>query len=461
MNAILALAGKDLKILLRDKAAFFFTFGFPLVYAIFFGTIFASVSSGRDGGGSKLPIAVVDEDRTAQSAAFLKTLREAPEFDVAEADRAAALEQVQRGKRSAAVVMPAGFGASRGGIFSGTPPVLQIATDPSRAAEAGMLQGVLTKYMVQDLQRAFTDTTLMRGQIQRALDRTREIPEEAGTTRGTLERFLGELDRFVTQMPAFDEGVSDRENSNGAAAKPGETPSAAKPATQAVAAGRRGGFAGFEPVRIEKLDVQRKKRGGPTNAYAISFPQGIVWAVMGAAAAFGISLVIERQRGTLRRLLVSPLTLTAVLAGKALACFGTIVAVILFLLALATLGFGVRPTSWPLLGAAVLSIAIAFVGIMMVLSVLGRTEQSAGGIGWAVLTLMAMIGGGMLPYFMMPPWMQSAASVSPIKWSILALEGALWRDFTPAMMAEPCLILVAIGIGCFALGVRVFAWSRG
>jgi ABC-type multidrug transport system permease subunit len=86
------------------------------------------------------------------------------------------------------------------------------------------------------------------------------------------------------------------------------------------------------------------------------------------------------------------------------------------------LGFGVRPTSWPLLAAAVLAAATAFTGIMMVLSVLGGTEQSASGAAWATLLVFALLGGGMVPLFVMPRWMLTASGVSPAKWAILAFE---------------------------------------
>ncbi|TWT41105.1 hypothetical protein RAS1_37970 [Phycisphaerae bacterium RAS1] len=96
----------------------------------------------------------------------------------------------------------------------------------------------------------------------------------------------------------------------------------------------------------------------------------------------------------------------------------------------------------------------------MLLATLGTTEQSAGGIAWAVLTMLAMIGGGMVPTFVMPPWMKSLSGVSPISWAILAFEGGIWRDFTPMMMVQPCAILLAVGAGCFVLGMRLMKWSE-
>jgi ABC-2 type transport system permease protein len=96
---------------------------------------------------------------------------------------------------------------------------------------------------------------------------------------------------------------------------------------------------------------------------------------------------------------------------------------------------------------------------MMLLSVLGRTEQAASGIGWAVLLVLSMLGGGMIPYFFMPSWMRALSNVSPVKWSILAMEGAVWRGFTLTEMLLPAGILVGTGALFFAVGLRTFSWT--
>ena len=102
----------------------------------------------------------------------------------------------------------------------------------------------------------------------------------------------------------------------------------------------------------------------------------------------------------------------------------------------------------------------SFVGVMMLLSVLGKTERSADGIGWAVMLVFAMIGGGMFPLFIMPDWLEVLSNVSPIKWSILALEGAIWRDFTFRELLQPYLVLAAFGLVSFFIGARLFRWSE-
>ena len=56
----------------------------------------------------------------------------------------------------------------------------------------------------------------------------------------------------------------------------------------------------------------------------------------------------------------------------------------------------------------------------MLTAVLGKTEQAAAGAGWAIMLPLMMLGGGMIPLFLLPSWMSNAGSVSPVKWATLA-----------------------------------------
>jgi ABC-2 type transport system permease protein len=142
------------------------------------------------------------------------------------------------------------------------------------------------------------------------------------------------------------------------------------------------------------------------------------------------------------------------LGGKALACFLAISAIELILFAIGAAFLGVRPSSISLLIVVCLSASVGFVGFMMMVSSLGKTEQAVAGAGWAILMPMSMIGGGMVPQFVMPPWMSTVGNISPVKWTILGLEGAIWRNFSAAEMLVPCAILIGFGLVCFTVGVR-------
>jgi ABC-2 type transport system permease protein len=165
--------------------------------------------------------------------------------------------------------------------------------------------------------------------------------------------------------------------------------------------------------------------------------------------------VNERKIGTFQRLLVAPLSRTHILAGKTMACFFACIVVICIQWVGAKFIFKM-PINKPMLFVpAVTCTAFCFVGLMMIASTLGRTEQAAAGLAWALFMIMAMLGGGMVPLLFMPQWLRSISHISPIKWSILAMEGAVWRGFTLTEMFVPCGVLLAIGGISFLLGVII------
>lgn len=415
MTSVLALALKDLRVLSRVKAALFFTLAWPLIVAILFGYVFAGQS--RREAPSAIRIAVVDEDGTDGSRAFIARLEQSGDFEIDPLARADAETSVRVGRRAAMVVIAPGFGEASSRMFYGSPRRLTIGNDPSRGAEAGMIEGLLTKHAMADFQRLFTDATRSRTMVGRALEDIRRAPDEA---RAPTERFLQELDRYLGSPapppPGPDQGA-------------------------------------WTPLEITSVSVARR-RTGPENAFAITFPQGIVWAIIGCVMTFAVGLVSERVHGTFVRLQIAPLTQTAILAGKALACFSAIALLQAALFAIGAIVFGVRPMSPGLLALASVSAACAFVGFMMMIAGISRTEQGVSGVGWALLMPMAMFGGAMIPQFIMPAWMLTVGHLSPIKWSILAFEGAIWRGFSASEMLLPCAILVGFGAACFAIGVR-------
>ena len=185
-----------------------------------------------------------------------------------------------------------------------------------------------------------------------------------------------------------------------------------------------------------------------------------MWGIIACTTTFAVSLVTERREGTLMRLLAAPLSSYHLLGSKALACFLTTTSVSFIVMLVGILLFGIRVASYFKLALGLIVVAGSFVGVMMLLSVLGKTERATSGIGWGVLMVFAMIGGGMLPLFFMPDWLKALSNISPIKWGILALEGAIWRDFSFQELLTPYLILAAFGCASFVAGARLFRWSE-
>src|SRR4029078_12906726 len=114
-----------------------------------------------------------------------------------------------------------------------------------------------------------------------------------------------------------------------------------------------------QPTQIA-CESSERKREGPANGYQIAFPQGMQWGILGCMMSFAVSLAVERSRGTLTRLLKSPAPPWALRAGKRVACYMAITIVQATLMTIGASFFGVRPSSVPLLIAALVIVPIAF-----------------------------------------------------------------------------------------------------
>ncbi len=208
------------------------------------------------------------------------------------------------------------------------------------------------------------------------------------------------------------------------------------------------------PFRLSTraAEVAARKQG-PFDA---SLPLGMVWGIVCCASIFGVSLVVERQRRTLERLRTAPLSSLHLLASKAIACTITIVAVQLALLVAGMVWLEVHPGSLGLFALAAVCTGIGFGGLMLALAVVSPTERAATGIGWGVLTLLAMVGGGTVPLSAMPPWLESLSRLSPFNWAVTAVEGAVWRGFSFTEMLAPCASLLLLGGIFFVAGALAF-----
>ncbi len=426
MKAIWLLACKDWRLLLRDRGALFSMLFFPLLYASFFGLIF----SGGGSGDRAISLVLVDEDSSKASRAFVADLQAHKSLRISEAGLEEARDLVRLGKRQAWLRLPPGYGEAGDRLFFGDPPRAELGVDPSRKAEAGMLEGLLQMIAAQRFNQVFSGGEDSRQILAKTRDWLRE------DNGGQVPSFLRHLDQFYGTLDSLYESQEE------------QGLSAEADSLQAT----ESGFGGFQPIVLERQEVV-VRRQGPTSSFAVSFPQGIVWALIGCAASFGLSLISERRKGTLDRLRLAAVRERDLLASRTLACMGVMLGVCLLLFGFAVLVFGLRPSSWPLLFTASLASSWCFTGIMLSFSAFGKSEQAASGIGWGLLSLLAMLGGGMIPLIFMPGWMRSLSMISPVRWVVVSLEGALWRNFAPGEMLPALLVLFGSGILFFLLGL--------
>jgi len=422
----LAIAVKDLRLLLRDRMGLFFVVAWPLLCAVLMGYVMGG-SGNRE---VRLKVGVVDEDQTAESQRFAHKLLELDELSGRIMARQQAERLVRQGKLAAFVLLKPGFAQWRKNMFwhwERTGGVL-LGVDPSRRAEAAQLQGIIMRELMRQMQSEFRNGEEMSKRISETIERLDQAGDLDAAFRDSLKKFLSSAEEFFRSLP-------QRESENS------------------------GESAAWQPLRIETQEVVRE-RHGPQNAFEISFPQGMIWGLLACSAMFAVSWVAERRRQTLFRMMAAPVGPAHILAGKVLACWLATLAVCSALTGLGVAAFHLGVDSPALLLITILCISLCFVGIMMGLSVLGRTERSASGLAWMILLLMAMVGGGMMPLFIMPPLLQAIGTISPIKWSILAIEGCIWRGFSARELLVPWLILLGFALAGFAIGLVGFRYRQ-
>jgi len=434
MQRIMTMALKDIKLIFRDRMALFFIGGFPILMGLFFGVVMGGPSS--SGGGSKMEVAIVDVDDTETSRKFVQSLRKIDSLNLQVTTREQAIASVRKGQRVGMILLPEGFG-EQAGMFWGDPPTIELGLDPSRSAETAMLQGFIMQGVGELIGQRFQNPSSFKPM----LDKSRQQMESGEIPMAQRLLFRGFLDS-VDSMIDSASILNNADSENASTGMPGN--------------------GGMQFADIKAVDVSRTVDPSSTSGqvkklrskWDISFPQAMLWGVLSCVTGFAISIARERTMGTFTRLQVAPVGTQSILAGKALACFLTSLAVVAAMTLLGVL-LGMEPLSYLKMAAAAICVAVAFTGVMMVVSVLGKTEQSVSGAGMAIIMVLAMLGGCMIPAMFLPGFLQTISFVSPVRWAILAIEGAIWRDFSWSEKLPALAVLLGCGAGCFVIGNQI------
>lgn len=423
MKRILCLAHKDFAVLVGDKSNLFWVFGFPVVFALFFGLIFANTGGGN--GPKDMEIGLVDQDQSELSQEYAERLDAEEALLLTPMTMEEARERIRKGTLPAALIIKDNFSENNGMAFGTDEPIIQVMADPSRQMQSAYLQGLAAKAQFEGFSSMFKDPDRAKQSFQTWREGVVKDPDMNPLLAANFVTMFNAMEMFTEQLKlqGGDNVMSDD-------------------------------FMSIETISVEQ---EIEKGASPVHGFQVTFPQCILWGIMGCAATFAVSLFKEQPSGTLARLCVGPIRRSHILAGKGLACFATCTMVMIFLSLLAKLLFKVPIDSVTNFILACVCVNICFVGLMMFVCTLGKTEQSVSAAGWALLMIMAMLGGAMVPLVFMPTWMQTLGTVSPVRWGIYTLEGAIWRNFSLAEMVMPCAVLLVIGVAFFAIGAAILS----
>ena len=193
---------------------------------------------------------------------------------------------------------------------------------------------------------------------------------------------------------------------------------------------------------------------------------GLVQAVAGTAVmmllfsltGMGGGLLDEKEQGTLKRLLYSPIHPIQILLGKMAASIIVAAFQLCVMFSFASFAFHLHVTDKILpLAILIFATAVACSGFGVFLATIARSRQQLQGMSTLIILSMSVIGGSMVPVFMMPQWMQNVSVVSINYWSIQGFYDILWRQLPIGeVFLTKVGILLAIGVSLTLLAFRFF-----
>jgi ABC-type multidrug transport system permease subunit len=204
-------------------------------------------------------------------------------------------------------------------------------------------------------------------------------------------------------------------------------------------------------VRLEtSLTVEKTVR----SFASVFFPSSMFMAMMLVANSLAGDIWRERTLGTLRRLMVSPVPMSAYLAGRVM-----FVATVFAGVAAA----GLAAIRWlshvPIYGIPVAAVWLVLTGVVFYLSLLflalfASEQRLASVLGNLVIFPLSLVGGSFLPFELMPAWLSSIGRMTPNGWSVSQFRAIIDGTATPGALAAGALAMTAAAAIVFALVLR-------
>ena len=178
--------------------------------------------------------------------------------------------------------------------------------------------------------------------------------------------------------------------------------------------------------------------------------------LFGASSMEAIVITFERRIGALERLLLAPVRLPALLAGKVLGGMVFALATTLVVLVPTMLFFELRPMHWLILPLAMILAAAAFSSMGALISASVNEVFEAQTLANAFRFPMMFLGGVFVPVASLPPALRVAARALPLTYVVEALEVATTdgRHLTAVM---DLAVLTAFTAVFFTLAAWVLA----
>jgi len=386
---------KDLTLFLHDRRSVILSFFLPVILITLFAFAYGSIGS-YNGRSEPVELLVADLDLTGSSKEIVNKIDSLEDIVVVVSDSVRSRELVIKGEYVSALIIYKGFQDS---LKYGNSIPVELIYDRSREMEIGILQ--------QNL-------------ISTIMSSTGKI-----IVNSSIERYMQD------QFPDIDKNTRDailktaiRKDNNSLAVK-------------------------WTSIVGERNDTKL----------------GLIQAVAGTAilmllfsvAGVGTSILEEKENGTIKRLLYSPLKGSTILYSKMLFAFfiSVLQLTAMFLFAWLVLNMDMNVSMSGLI-LMIISTSFAVSSLGIFLAAIAKTRHQAQNLSTIIILVMSAIGGSMIPMFIMPAILQKIALVSVNYWGIQGFYDLFWRVLPLEEILPKILILMGIGVVMTILSIRLF-----
>jgi ABC-2 type transport system permease protein len=397
---MLRIAIKDLKIFFRDIKAVLLSFLLPIALITLFSLAFGGLG-GSDTEQQPVNIFIADLDSTSASAGIIQKLGELPEINLTPVDFETGKSQIMNGSKLAMLVFYEGFSDS---LETGGREPMELFYDEARKMESGLVQYALISNLMEILGSQTLKKKIIKSMNQRYPD----------------------IDPVI--MASIEEEIAMQFDAEGD--------------------GENGGSKGGIMEEMGSIEITALSRNKSVNwALIQSFAGTAVMMLLFSVAAMGSSMLAEREDGTLKRLLYSPVNPLHIMLGKMInsIVIGTFQLIVMLLYSMLVLGLDPGDHLLYLL-LLILATAFACSGFGIFIAAISTSRKQAESLSTIVILIMSAIGGSMIPLIFMPAFMQKIAVVSLNYWAIQGFFDVLGRDVDFVSFITKVGILFFIGI---------------
>ena len=395
----IAVAGKDLRLLLKDKGALAVLFLLPLCFAAIFGSASRFAGGLADGSDSEGAPAITaylsNEDNGLYGAQVAEALRGVGVLDLITAANAHEADRlVGEGKAPAAIVIPADFTRR---IDLGEPTGVRVIIDPTVELAGNIVGGIVNQ--------AIAEVDILgeiKLGIRAVLDETGILDNAAEAVRRAAEaQTLGVIWTQVQKMR-------------------------------------------LNPlISVKSETLEGEETEGTWNMFSYYAPAFSVMFAFFLVAFMASSLLQEKEQGLFYRLLSSPVHPGAIIAGKILAYSAVVFLQILLLFGVGGIAFDMPFGNSPV-GLLVVTVALAFTATSMgtMIGAVAKNSSQAGNLGTLLGFILMAAGGCIFPFFRQGGIIAVVSYITPHAHAVNAYMRLISDGFTLGQVLPHVLALI-------------------